>query len=432
MADILERRRRVLGTGPRLYYDVPFQPVRGSGTYLYDVRGDRYLDAYNNVPHVGHCHPRVTEAIREQCELLNTNTRYLFDSVLDYAECLVGTMDPGLDTVLFTCTGSEANDLAGRIARTVTGNDGVLTTSGSYHGNTIFLRSIDPSGGSSSSGSPSWWTTVEPPVGGNTEDPAAYDLSAEAYGSEIDRALRTLAERGHRPSCFFFDTYFCADGVYPTKPGYMRKAVDAFRVAGGFIVADEVQPGLGRNGSYFWGYQRLGINPDIVTSGKPLGNGHPIGVVVTRRDIAEAFFEVDRYFNTFAGNPVSSVAGLAVLKVLHEERLQDNARSVGASLVSEFERLRGRHVNIGAVRGEGYLIGVELLARDGHDSAVSDARTVINEACRRKVLIGTTGPNRYRRNILKIRPPMAFKTENVDELIGTIDDVLTDLSDGNL
>jgi 4-aminobutyrate aminotransferase-like enzyme len=414
----------LLGTGPKLYYDFGFHPVRGEGVYLFDVDGRKYLDAYNNVPHVGHCHPRVVEAIARQAALLNTNTRYLFDQVLDYAERLVETAPRELDTVLFTCTGSEANDLAGRIARTVTGNHGILTTRKAYHGNTTFLDAIDGSSIREGRETVDWWATVSAPTDGSFEG-EAFEAAARAYGSEMEAAIETLRERGYRPAAFFMDTYFCADGVYPTRRGFMQAAVNALRGAGGLVITDEVQPGLGRNGNYFWGFEQLGIVPDIVTSGKPLGNGHPVGMLLTRREIAEAFFAVDRYFNTFAGNPVSSVAGSAVLDVIRDENLQQNARDVGARLIAGLRKLGERHDIIYAVRGAGLLIGVELvLDRRTREPAGRETRHIINEMAKRGVLVGVTGPNRKARNVLKIRPPLVVTAEQADEVVTCLDDVL--------
>ncbi len=424
---MLDRRRRLLGSGPKLYYDVPFHPVRGQGVHLYDASGKQYLDAYNNVPHVGHCHPRVVDAICRQAALLNTNTRYLFDHVLDYAERLIETA-PGLDTVLFTCTGSEANDLAGRLARAFTGARGVVTTHRGYHGNTTFLDSIDGSTIKSNPDSPDWWTTVSPPVAGMLVEGPDFDAAAAAYADEINTAIESLRVRGHGSSAFFFDTYFCADGVHPTRFGFMREAVRRFHAAGGIVVADEVQPGLARNGEYFWGFQQLGIAADIVTCGKPMGNGHPIGVLLTRREIAESFFGADRYFNTFAGNPVSSAAGLAVLDVIRDEDLQANAGRVGAELIDGLQQLGDRHEIVAAVRGAGFLIGVELVKnRQTMEPAGDETRRVINEMCRRGVLVGLTGPNRRARNVLKIRPPLVFRSEHAERLVATLDDVLASL-----
>jgi 4-aminobutyrate aminotransferase-like enzyme len=242
-----------------------------------------------------------------------------------------------------------------------------------------------------------------------------------------------LREKGHKPCAFYFDTYFCADGVYPPENGIMQEGVARFRKEGGVIIADEVQPGLARTGETYWGFQRMGIVPDMVTLGKPMGNGHPIGVVVTKRAIAEAFFKVDRYFNTFAGNPVSCAAGIAVLDVIEKEGLQENARRMGAKMYEGLKQLAKTHEMIGDVRGAGLLLGVELvLDRETKTPASKETKLLINEMCRRGVLIGFTGPNRKARNILKIRPPLVVTASDIDRMIDVMDGALTDIERGKI
>lgn len=427
--DILERRRLILGSGARLFYSVPFHPVRGEGVYLYDGDGKRYLDAYNNVAHVGHGHPRVTEALSRQSAVLNTNTRYLFESVLEYGERLVATAGPGLDVCFFTCTGSEANDLAARIATAWAGNIGIITTRNAYHGNTALLSSIDGLKRKPQAPTPSFWATVNAPLDGGLQRPAEeLTAGALAYADEMEAAIGLLASRGEKPGAFFFDSYFCSEGVHPTHAGFIAPALERLRAAGGLAIADEVQPGMGRNGEYFWGYQRLGVVPDMVTCGKPMGNGHPIGVVIARRELAEHFFAVQRYFNTFAGNPVSSMVGLAVLDVLRDERLQENARQSGALLRAEIVRLSARHDIVGEVRGDGLLIGVEMIKdRTTRHPACAEVKRLIDDLCTRGVLVGSTGPNFDSRNILKIRPPLVFDASHIDELVTKLDDALAAL-----
>lgn len=423
MADtaLLERRKRVL-RGLRLYYDVPFHPVRGEGQWIFDSDGRRFLDAYNNVPHVGHCHPHVVEALSRQAAMLNTNTRYLFDPIVEYAERLVATMPNGLDAVMFACTGSEANDLAWRMARNFTGNSGVITTHNGYHGNTTFLDSIDGSSIKTNRTAPEWWATVPAPTDGLS--PASE--AAIAYAGDYSNAVDKLAQRGHRPAALFIESFFCTDGVRLAATGGISAAIDVVRSAGGLVIADEVQAGLARSGSHTWAFERLGIQPDIVVMGKPMGNGHPVAVVVARRDIVDAFYARDRYFNTFAGNPVSCAVGLAVLDVVQDESLLENARRTGAELKQRLRALADRHALIGDVRGQGLLLGVELVEdRAARAPASKAARWTINELCRRGVLVGLTGPDRNSRNILKIRPPLVFDDEAVELLVKTLDDVLT-------
>jgi 4-aminobutyrate aminotransferase-like enzyme len=425
MESIVSRRKRLLGSGLRQYYDVPFHPVRGEGVWLHDADGRIYLDAYNNVPHVGHCHPHVVAAIHRQAATLNTNTRYLFDSVLDYAERLTAIMPRELNVCLFTCTGSEANDLAWRLARAYTGNDAAITIEHAYHGNTTFLDLIDGSTIKQNRPEVDWWETLPAPDLSALSRTSGESIEPAEYAQFMDSAIGALRERGHRPSAFFLDTFFCADGVHLPPTEFMSEAFARLREAGGVCIADEIQAGLGRIGDQMWGFERLGFVPDMVTLGKPMGNGHPIGIVVAKGEIAEAFFAKDRYFNTFAGNPVSCAAGIAVLDVMERERLQQNAGVVGKYLVENFKALSARHEIIGAVRGQGLLLGVELvLDQASRAPAGKESRQVINEMCRRGVLIGLTGPNRQARNVLKIRPPLVFDKSNVDQLVGTLDDLL--------
>jgi 4-aminobutyrate aminotransferase-like enzyme len=417
---LIERRRRVLGPGLKQFYEFPFHPVRGQGVWLYDAAGRAYLDAYNNVPHVGHCHPRVVAALARQAALVNTNTRYLHEGIVDYAERLVATMPPGLDTCLFTCTGSEANDLAWRLARAATGGSGAIATQHTYHGNTTAIIALD--GASPPEVSGPWVARVPAPrypVGGAWGEGEA---TGAAWATAMEGAIATLRERGHPPAAFYFCSLFATDGLFVPPAGFLDEGLARLRAAGGLAVADEVQPGLGRIGSHLWGFQALGVVPDIVTMGKPMGNGHPIGVVVARRDIVDAFFQRQRYFNTFAGNPVSAAAGLAVLDVLNDERLQARAAEVGARLKRDLQAMAARHPLVGEIRGAGLFLGVELLLdRRTRRPATAEARRVLNALGREGVLVGLTGPGA---NILKIRPPLAFDAGNGEQLVATMDRVL--------
>jgi len=419
--ELLERRKRVL-RGLRLFYDVPFHPVRGEGCWMYDDAGKRYLDAYNNVPHVGHAHPHVVAAQARQAGMLNTNTRYLFEPIVEYAERLTATMPPPLDAVMFTCTGSEANDLAFRMARTFTGQRGAITTHNAYHGNTALLDSIDGSSIKKVRETPDWWVTVPAPPDAAVPAGASPASYAESYGS----AVATLAERGYRPGALFVESYYCTDGVRLPDTGFVAEAVARVRDAGALVIADEVQAGLARSGTHMWSFDRLGVVPDIAVMGKPMGNGHPIGIVVARRDVVDAFYANDRYFNTFAGNPVSCAIGCAVLDVVENEKLQANALRVGTDLKRRLLALRKRHPLVSDVRGQGLLLGVELQDPQTHAPAGKAARWTINELCRRGVLVGLTGPDRNSRNILKIRPPLVFDDAAVDLLVTTLDATLAE------
>jgi len=326
--------------------------------------------------------------------------------------------------VMLTCTGSEANDLAWRLATNFTGATGAITTDNAYHGNTTFLDSIDGSSLKSGRAAPPWWVTVPAPP---DQSAGTGDLAPGAYADRFDRAVATLAERGHRPAAFFVEPFFCTDGVRLPETGFVAEAVGRLRRAGALIVADEVQAGLARCGTHMWSFERLGIDPDIVVLGKPMGNGHPIGAVLARAEIVDLFYERDRYFNTFAGNPVSCAVGTAVLEVIEKENLRAHAHRVGGRLKAELERLGRKHPIIGAVRGQGLLLGVELVAdRATHAPAGRQARWIINDLCERGVLVGLTGPDRRARNLLKIRPPMVIDDAAVDVLVAALDATLED------
>ena len=395
----LVERRAVLGSAYRLFYDEPVQFVRGLGTKLWDAEGNEYLDAYNNVPSVGHAHPKVVEAIAAQAATLNTHTRYLQGGILDYAEDLLSTLPGSIDTMMFTCTGSEANDLALRIAKHVTGGTGVIVTTNAYHGVTTEVAAISPSLGGIDSVGP-WVRLVDP-----------LDLAAETKA-----ALDDLEAHGIVPAAFIVDTIFASDGVLPDLPGLVD-AVAAVRKRGALFIADEVQPGFGRLGTGMWGFDRHGLLPDLVTIGKPMGNGHPVAAVMARRDLIDSFGREVRYFNTFGGNTVSIAAAQATLDVVRDEELTSNARVIGEHLLTG---LRGmRHEVISAVRGAGLFIGVEL-RRDGQP-ATAETLAVVNELRQRRVLLAASGVDN---NILKIRPPLPFDTADADRLLTELDAVL--------
>lgn len=421
---LLTRRKQLLG-GLRTYYDVPFHPVRGQGVWMFEADGRKVLDAYNNVAHVGHCHPYVVETMHRQAAALNTNSRYLSEPILEYADRLIGTIGSQYEC-MFTCTGSEANDLAWRLATTYTGNRGAITTEHGYHGNTTLLASIDASSSSGSASAGDWWVRVPAPPDAQADE-AETATTPEQYAASYAEAVARLSEAGHRPALIFLEPYFCTDGVRLANPGYVNEALATVRRAGGLVVADEVQAGLSRSGTHVWSFQRLGIDPDIVVLGKPMGNGHPIGVVVARSDIVDTFYRVDRYFNTFAGNPVSCAVGIAVLDVVERESLQQNAQTIGRRIVDELRtHFAPRFPVIGEVRGQGLLVGVAIVDAHTRSPSSDTARWIINEMCRRGVLIGTTGPapSRGQRSILKIRPPMTFDDTAVGTLLAALEATL--------
>ncbi|HET8778028.1 MAG TPA: aminotransferase class III-fold pyridoxal phosphate-dependent enzyme, partial [Candidatus Limnocylindria bacterium] len=423
--DALLVRRSVLGSALEpLSYRRPLHLVRGRGVWLEDADGRRYLDAYNNVPVVGHAHPRVVDAIARQSSLLNTNTRYLHEHVVELAERISATMPAELNTVMFVNSGSEANDLAWRIAATVTGGDAGLVTDWAYHGVTARIADFSPS---------EWNDGVRPDGVETFAAPSTYrgrfadasDAPAVA-AEEVQAAVARLLERGRRPAALYIDSLFSADGIFTPDPAVVRALVAAARGAGALWVADEVQSGHGRTGSHLWGFTDWGITPDFVTLGKPMGNGYPIAAVVTRSELVDRFAEATTFFSTFGGNPVACAAGLAVLEVIKDEGLVARAATVGDSLRERIRALAERHRSIGDVRGRGLIAGVELVIDGATRKPDRElAATVKNEMRERGVLIGTTGRDG---NVLKIRPPLAITTDESAIIASTLSEVLEQLA----
>jgi 4-aminobutyrate aminotransferase-like enzyme len=415
--DAVDRRLRAFGADSVLFYQQPIEMVEASGVWMIGADGRRYLDAYNNVPSVGHSHPRVVEAISRQAARLNIHTRYLNDVVDHYAERLLATFPDEIANLVLTCTGSEANDLALRIAQAATGGTGFIVSRTAYHGNTAAVAAISPT---SRPGQPlaPHVRAVSPPD--TYRQPAKQ--AAERLAEEVDAAIADLARHGLRLAGMIADTVFSSDGIHCDPAGVLRPALERVRAAGGVFIADEVQPGFGRTGAALWGFQRHGIVPEIVTMGKPMGNGFPMGGLALRPDCLNAFTEREKYFNTFGGNPVAAAAGLAVLDVIHDEGLIENARTVGDHFRKELSKLASRHEAVGDVRGTGLFIGLELVA-DQQTKAPAPARaTSLIEGLReRGILVGAAGPYG---NVLKIRPPLCFSLANADQFIGACDAVL--------
>jgi 4-aminobutyrate aminotransferase-like enzyme len=410
---LIRRRQRVLGASYRLFYEAPVHLDRAEGVWLFAPDGTRYLDCYNNVPCVGHCHPRVVAAVREQIGRLNTHTRYLTDTVVDYAERLVATFPDALSQVMLTCTGSEAIDLALRIARLTTGAAGVIVTENAYHGVTAAAAEASPSLGA---GVPLGLhvRTVRAPDS-YRDDPATI---GETFAARVRAAIADLRRHGAAPAALLFDTVFSSDGLCTDPPGFILPAVGAIHEAGGLFIADEVQPGFARTGSAMWGFQRHGAAPDLVVLGKPMGNGIPIAGVVGRPDLFDDFATRTRYFNTFGGNPVSCAAAMAVLDVLQDEGLMQNAAAVGAYLRAGLSELARRFEAIGDVRGDGLFIALEFVtdrATKTPDGAL--AGRVVNAMRRRHVLISASG---IHGNSLKIRPPLPFGKEHADLVLDAL------------
>src|SRR5277367_112003 len=421
---LLERRYRVLGRNSPLFYDEPLELVRGEGVWLYDADGRRYLDAYNNVPHVGHCHPRVVAALSGQAATLNTHTRYLDENVVAYAERLTSLFDASLSMAMFVCTGSEANELALRIARDCSGGEGIISTAWAYHGNTAAVIQVSSLFTPPDKRGPHVRTV--PVMDPYRERAGRSDEElASAYADDVKRAIESFSAAGVRFAGLLFCTAFSSEGLPTVPEGFMAKALEHVHAAGGFFIADEVQAGFGRLGSHMWGHQKLGVIPDIVTLGKPMGNGHPLAGVVARRDLVNAFAGRNMYFNTFGGNPVSAAVGTAVLDVLEDERLLENAVTVGNYTLGRLKKLADRHALIGDVRGAGLFFAVELVTdRSTKVPATAQTKRLVNLMRERGVLISRIG---IHDNILKIRPPMPFSRQHADLLIETLDAVMADL-----
>ena len=417
---LIERRERLLGPRNPLFYDDPVHLVRGEGVWLHDADGNRYLDCYNNVPCVGHCHPRVVEALCAQAGTLNTHTRYLHENILDYAENLLAKFDDSLDRVAIACTGSEANDLALRIARINTGGEGFICTNATYHGNTTAVAQLnsifEPIGGYGDTVRMVSW-----PDSYRVEKELDGEALADAYADEVKAAIDAFRDSGVGFAGMIVCPIFANEGLPDIPPAYMEKAMGHVRAAGGLYIADEVQSGFGRTGEW-WGHQQSGVVPDIVTLGKPMGAGHPISAVVARGDLLDNYRKHEMYFNTFGGNPVSCAVAMAVLDVIDDEALVENAAEVGDYVLKGFRELQDRHEIIGDVRGSGLFFGMDLVNdRETKAPAVDKARTVVNSMRHMGILMSKIGEHD---NVLKLRPPLCFSKENADQLITTLDDVL--------
>jgi 4-aminobutyrate aminotransferase-like enzyme len=415
--DLMQRRARLMGPNVPTFYRTPVHLVRGEGVWLWDAAGTRYLDCYNNVPHVGHCHPRVVEAICRQAGILNTHTRYLHDLVLDYIDRLTATLGHGISQAIMTCTGSEANDIALRMAQAATGKTGIIATDNTYHGNT---------------GATSVLSTRRPPIGGypghvrlvpapDSLRPVGGSLEgqAQAFAAHVARAIAELEAAGHGFSGMMLCPVFANEGIPPVQPGFLDPTVAVIRRAGGLVIADEVQPGFGRVGSHFWGHDWLGIAPDVVTVGKPMANGHPVAAVLATPAVMGAFREAFGYFNTFGGNPVSAAACMAVMDVMEDEGLQQNAARVSAHAMDRLRALR--HPLLAEVRSAGLIFGAEFVLDDAMTPATDFVTEVVERMVERGFILNRIG---RAGNTLKIRPPMPFSVENADMLIDALQDVL--------
>ena len=410
---LLQRRTDTLGPAYRLFYEEPFHPVRGEGVWLYDEDGTAYLDAYNNVACVGHCHPRVVEAMARQASMLTTHTRYLQNNIVDFAEDFLASFPDPLSHIMFTCTGSEANDLALRIARVKTGGTGVIVTENAYHGVTIALAAMSPSLGAGAPKDDNVFT-IPAPSGQHGEQ------EGEVMRANVEKALAAMAERGIKPAALYVDTIFSSDGIFSHPKGFLKPAVDAFRAAGGLFVADEVQPGFARTGEEMWGFLRHGLVPDMVSMGKPMGNGYPVAALVVQPDVVAEFGERTRYFNTFGGNTTAIATAQAVWDIIHDESLQKKTLETGNAFRSELEILAKEGDVICDIRGSGLFIGVQIA---GDDPRGRTAR-LVNALKKKRILISASGPGG---DVLKIRPPLAFGSDALDFFMSGLREVIKDI-----
>jgi 4-aminobutyrate aminotransferase-like enzyme len=420
---LLAARRRLIGPSLTLSYRQPLHLVRGSMQYLFDQTGRRYLDGYNNVPHVGHCHPEVVRAAAEQMALLNTNTRYLHESLEKFAQALTSTLPEPLRVCFFVNSGSEANELALRLARAHTHSIDMIVLDSAYHGNTTTLTDISPyKAGGAGAPQPSWVHIAPLPDvyrgAHKSDDPRA----GEKYARAMSEFIAQLALQRKGLCGFIAESCPSVGGQLLLPKGYLAAVYAQVREAGGVCIADEVQTAYGRLGQYFYGFEQQRVVPDIVVLGKPIGNGYPIGAVVTTADIAASFDDGREFFSTFGGSTVSCTVGAEVLQIVHKAHLQAHAEKVGTNLLARLRLLMERFALIGDVRGSGLFLGVELVrSRDTLEPAAQEATEIVNRMREAGVLIGTDGPFH---NVLKIRPPMPFNAEDAETLVKCLNDAL--------
>ena len=416
---LLDRRYAAIGEKSPLFYDEPLHLVKGEGVWVYDSGGKKYLDAYNNVPHVGHCNQRVVQAVTDQLATFNSHTRYLHENLVSYVERLTSKFSDPLDMMILTCTGSEANEAALRLARNHTRAQGIIVTNCSYHGNTEAVAELG------FAFMPEAQTTQRvlgftPPCTYRMSD---HDVSGEIYLQEIRQAITQFKERGIGLAGILLCPAFANEGLINSPPGFVRAAVDLVRAEGGLFIADEVQGGFGRTGKW-WSHQWEDVVPDIVTLGKPMGNGYPLAGVVSSAELVNEFSEWGMYFNTFAGGPVACAAGAAVMDVIEQESLIDRAAEVGDYLAQKLRSLQGKYEIIGDVRHKGLIFAVELVTNRAEKTpATKEAGKIVNAMCREGVLISRIGTHD---SVLKVRPPMVFEREHADLLIEKLDTCISE------
>lgn len=416
---MVERRSRVMAPSYRLFYQKPVEIVRGSGVRLFDSQGRSYLDAYNNVPAVGHANPHVAQAVCEQMSQLNTHTRYVTLPIIEYSERLVALFPQEIQQVIFACTGSEAVDLALRIAKYTTGRRGVVVTRHAYHGTTTEAAIISPSLGPHRPAA-DWVRYVDAP---DTSVEGAE--TGQLLAARVGEAIADLEASGIGFAAFIADSIFSSDGLQADPAGFLKPVADLVHASGGLYIADEVQPGFGRTGDAWWGFERHGIVPDLVVLGKPMGNGMPVSAVVGRPEVLEPFGKGMRYFNTFGGNSVSIAAANAVLDVIENENLLSSVKRVGNLMGSGLREMASGYPVLSDVRGCGLFYGVDVVEASGSGNPdKAGAERIVNELRERRVLISSSGMNE---NVLKIRPPLVFSESDLQEFLGTFRGVMEDL-----
>jgi 4-aminobutyrate aminotransferase-like enzyme/Ser/Thr protein kinase RdoA (MazF antagonist) len=425
--EILKIRNRHLGSVLSISYQKPLKIIRGFMQYLWDDEGRTYLDTVNNVCHVGHCHPRVVEAAQQQISLLNTNTRYLHDNIVEYAQRLCDTLPHPLSVCIFVCSGSEANELAIRMAKTYTQQPDFIVVDNAYHGNTNAVIEISPYkfDGPGGTGPATHIHKVRMPDLYRGDYKRNDTKAGEKYAQDVLAVIQNLSTKNKKPAAFFHESLLSVGGQIILPDNYLKTTYQYTKEAGGICIADEVQVGFGRVGSFMWGFEAQGVVPDIVTMGKPIGNGHPLAAVITTPEIAASFDNGMEYFNTFGGNPVSCAVGLAVLDVIRDEKLQQNAHTVGSHFKTQLKQLMKKYPIIGDVRGLGLFLGIELvLDRQTLDPAKDEAYFIAERMKEQGILISVDGPL-Y--NVLKIKPPLVFTQENADHYVTTLDKVLASM-----
>ena len=408
---LLDKRHRVFGKGAALFYQEPINIVRGKGVELFDEHGHRYVDMYNNVPCVGHCHPHVIDAVNRQMGELNVHSRYLHDEILRYGERLTGIHHAAIESVVFSCTGTEANEVALMMARAHTQGEGIVCTNAAYHGNSREVRQLS--------------RPVNNPNVRSIPFPECYRCEStnprDFFLSKLDEQIESFAADGIPFAGMLVCSLLANEGLPNIPEGFMAAATERVHAAGGLMISDEVQSGLGRSGSW-WGYEVSAFTPDIVVMGKPIGAGIPLAATAASRELVESFRRSTRYFNTFASSPVQAAAGNAVLDVFETESLLDNVQQVGAHLVAGIEELTESHPNVGDVRSHGLFVGIEWVkSKETKEADSAGANKKVNLLKEKGFLIGNAGAYG---NVLKIRPPLVFSKSNAEEFLMALEEVL--------